>query len=206
MPVKINGATSGSVNITAPVSGSDVTLTLPGTTMDLGSELAAKLATADYNPGLVLVASQSFSAVSSVSVNNCFTATYSGHLIRIKLTNSTSGYVDMRLRVSGVNAATAYTRQYISATGATVTGSSVGTTEWSLDGNAFSGAALLEVRLEDAAAASATYMHAHTWTVQPRTTVLGGSHTTATAYDGFSLYPNTGTITGTVRVYGLRNS
>ena len=32
MPVKINGSTSGSVTLAAPASGSDVTLTLPGTT------------------------------------------------------------------------------------------------------------------------------------------------------------------------------
>ena len=30
MPVKINGATSGSVTLAAPATGSDVTLTLPG--------------------------------------------------------------------------------------------------------------------------------------------------------------------------------
>jgi len=32
MPVKINGATSGSVTLAAPATGSDVTLTLPGVT------------------------------------------------------------------------------------------------------------------------------------------------------------------------------
>ena len=32
MPVKINGATSGSVTLAAPATGSDVTLTLPGAT------------------------------------------------------------------------------------------------------------------------------------------------------------------------------
>ena len=41
--VKINGTTSGSVSLEAPASGSDVTLTLPGTTMNLGTELASKL-------------------------------------------------------------------------------------------------------------------------------------------------------------------
>lgn len=41
--VKINGTTSGSVSLEAPATGSDVTLTLPGTTMNLGTELASKL-------------------------------------------------------------------------------------------------------------------------------------------------------------------
>lgn len=43
MPLKINGSTSGSVTLAAPATGSDVTLTLPGSTMDLSSELAAKV-------------------------------------------------------------------------------------------------------------------------------------------------------------------
>lgn len=43
MPVKVNGQTSGSVTVAAPATGSDVTLTLPGSTMDLGTELASKL-------------------------------------------------------------------------------------------------------------------------------------------------------------------
>ena len=33
-----------------------------------------------------------------------------------------------------------------------------------------------------------------------------GIHTVATAYDGFSLTPNTGTISGTVRTFGYKNS
>ena len=41
--VKINGTTSGSVSLEAPATGSDVTLTLPDTTMNLGTELASKL-------------------------------------------------------------------------------------------------------------------------------------------------------------------
>lgn len=43
MPVKVNGLTSGSVTVAAPDTGSDVTLTLPGSTMDLATELASKL-------------------------------------------------------------------------------------------------------------------------------------------------------------------
>jgi hypothetical protein len=34
----------------------------------------------------------------------------------------------------------------------------------------------------------------------------GGQLTTSTQYDGFTIYPNSGNITGTVRVYGYRNS
>lgn len=41
--LKIKGDTSGSVSLVAPTSGSDVSLTLPSTTMNLGSVLDSKL-------------------------------------------------------------------------------------------------------------------------------------------------------------------
>ena len=74
MPVKINGATSGSVTLAAPATGSDVTLTLPA-----AAGTAATTAYADTAGGLQLITTQTFSAVSAVNVNNCFTATYSNY-------------------------------------------------------------------------------------------------------------------------------
>jgi hypothetical protein len=41
--IKIKGETSGSTTIVAPATGSDVTMTLPGSSLDLGAELASKL-------------------------------------------------------------------------------------------------------------------------------------------------------------------
>jgi hypothetical protein len=43
MPVKILGDTTGSVTLAAPDTGSDVTMTLPGSSLDLAAELASKL-------------------------------------------------------------------------------------------------------------------------------------------------------------------
>jgi hypothetical protein len=34
----------------------------------------------------------------------------------------------------------------------------------------------------------------------------GGYHTVVSAFDGFTIYPTSGNVTGTVRVYGYRNS
>jgi hypothetical protein len=42
MPVNIKGSTSGSVELKAPDTGGDAVVVLPGTSMDLGAELAAK--------------------------------------------------------------------------------------------------------------------------------------------------------------------
>jgi len=43
MPIKVNGLTTGSVTLAAPDTGSDVTMTLPGSSLDLSAELASKL-------------------------------------------------------------------------------------------------------------------------------------------------------------------
>lgn len=59
MPVKINGSTSGSVTLAAPATGSDVTLTLPGSTMNLGTELASKAATTDVKVKQIVTGSTS---------------------------------------------------------------------------------------------------------------------------------------------------
>jgi hypothetical protein len=47
------------------------------------------------------------------------------------------------------------------------------------------------------------------WQYDPSNTDGGywwGAHTTATAYDGFSIFPASGTITGTLRVYGYTDA
>ena len=67
MPIKVNGQTSGSVTVAAPDTGSDVTLTLPGTTMNLGTELASKLPIAGGKILQVVAASHSTQVSSSSS-------------------------------------------------------------------------------------------------------------------------------------------
>jgi hypothetical protein len=36
--------------------------------------------------------------------------------------------------------------------------------------------------------------------------VQSAAHDVATAYDGFTIFPSSGTIAGTIRVYGYKNS
>jgi hypothetical protein len=59
----------------------------------------------------------SFTGVSSVSLNNCFSSTYNNYLIvPDNITQSTSSYMLFRLRTSGTdNTDNSYWRQYILA-------------------------------------------------------------------------------------------
>ena len=69
--------------------------------------------------GLDLISTTSFSAVSSVSVSSCFSATYDNYLIKLNSTTvaSSNSSVSLRLRVSGTDTTTNYRTQYIAGNG-----------------------------------------------------------------------------------------
>ena len=74
--------------------------------------------------GLDLISTTSFSAVSSVSVSSCFSATYDNYLIKLNSTTvaSSNSSISLRLRVGGTDTTTNYRTQYIAGNGATVSG------------------------------------------------------------------------------------
>ena len=100
MPVNIKGSSSGSVTLAAPASGSDVTVTLPGTSMDLGSELAAKAALAGATfTGVVAVPLGSATAPSIVPTGDTNTGIYSPGADQLSV--STGGTERMRIDNAG---------------------------------------------------------------------------------------------------------
>ena len=208
MPVKINGATSGSVTLAAPDTGSDVTLTLPA-----AAGTAATTAYADAAGGLQLITSQTFSAVSAVNVNNCFTATYSNYLIRIASTISTTGTIQMRLRSSGTDNSSSnyYYHSHTSDTSSQTTYSytrSVGLSTFFHIGNV-NGVYDASVDMNSPNHSRATtvlYQSVGANATDMQEQAGGGLMSVTTSYDGFSIVPSAGTITGTIRVYGYKNS
>ena len=73
--------------------------------------------------GLDLISTTSFSAVSSVSVSSCFSATYDNYLIKLNSTTvaTANSSIDLRLRVGGSDTTTNYRRQYIAANNTSLT-------------------------------------------------------------------------------------
>lgn len=159
--------------------------------------------------GLDLITTQSFTAVSSVSVNNCFSATYDNYLIDFQLTSATSATaLDARVRASGTDATSNYVRQYFYTTGATMAQNT--DTAQTVSGASSTYANAVHVRmiawnpqasLPTILRTSAHYRTGATTTVLYETTLL---HTTASAYDGFTVFPDSGTITGSLSVFGYR--
>lgn len=160
---------------------------------------------------LKFITSASGTAVSSISIDGCFSAAYDHYLVMRDLLGSVAGMdLNTRLRVASVDASGAnYRNQTLGASSTGVSGSrTTGATSY---------AALLGT-LQDT-----SFGFSQTWISNPfaavRTTAwanlsydAGGNitmyslvheHDLTTSYDGFTVIPASGTITGTIYVYGL---
>ena len=165
--------------------------------------------------GLTFITVSSFSAVSSVSLNNCFTTTYENYAIQyVSTANSANSNLTMRLRVGGTDAtgATDYIRQVMTAYStsialATATGSS-----WQIGGLS-TGTPQYASQLEiySPFLAARTNMTSRSMGFEGAGSVWqsgadGFNHTQATSYDGFTVFPSSGTITGKIFVYGYQKA
>jgi len=158
----------------------------------------------------------SFSGVSSVSINDCFSSTYDNYKIAFEL-DSTSGTggtgINMRLRVGGAdNSSANYWNNRIFGQASSVTSS----------GPTSADTSFLSVSEYDNVGMS-TYMYDLFSPFRTATTGLvgigqfrytsfyqhsqlkTGQTTVTTSYTGFTLLTTSGTMTGRVKVYGYKN-
>jgi hypothetical protein len=145
-----------------------------------------------------------FSGVNSISLNGCFTTAYDNYRIIIRYIGSTGLDIALRLRVGGADASGAsdYTRQNFFAFSTTVgADTSAGSSHNVGTANTTNGVSAIE--LLGPANAVATFFNVNAGRSDSIRT-LTGFHNQATAYDGFTIIPNTGTITGSITVYGYR--
>lgn len=162
--------------------------------------------------GLVKITDSTFSAVSSVSINNCFTSTYRNYQIIVEGSGSVGGgaFVDFRFRVSGADNSTSnyfYSYNTVDASSAE-TNVGAGSQTFMRIGNAADlafGFAITVTSPNVAATHTLNSLFSSAGGSIGITGRAGGSFTTSTSFDGFTLLPASGTITGTLRVYGYRN-
>jgi hypothetical protein len=147
-----------------------------------------------------------FSGASSISVNGCFSSTYDNYLIVGYGTNTDNDYLNIRMRVGGVDNSTAssYITQldevYNTSQDITrVTQTSGRIARWFTTRGGFS-ATVYEPFL----AVTTSIRSAE----KRQNTQLGDfaiHHTQEISYDGISFIPNTGTATGTIQIYGYKD-
>jgi hypothetical protein len=153
----------------------------------------------------------SFSASTSVSVNGCFTSTYENYQIMVYLANaSASAAIHLRFRASGAdNSSANYARSKFYITNANASGSDSGSTganEFILTDSIGSNSAALTLNVYQPQVAQKTMHQTISTTGTGNTQLNTGSMTVTTSYDGFTILPASGNVTGVLRVYGMRNS
>jgi len=164
--------------------------------------------------GLWLVKSQAVgTGVSSVTVNNAFSADYENYKIIYSGGQSSVGEkINLQLTVGGTASTTLYfgTLVWVNVGTAAVSGAADNNAnQFSFAGGSVgtnSGTATVNLDLLNPFEAKRTRLH-NAQTLYG--TVYGtytGVHDAGTSYDGFRLTPGAGTLTGgTIRVYGYRN-
>lgn len=204
MPLVLTG--DGAVG---PLSATEVGY-LDGVTSGVQAQINTKAN--DASLGLYFIASQVFSASTAVNVNNCFTSTYDVYRVTISLIGSANVDVSMRLRVSGSDYTS--TGHYYGITGLTSGGAAVNklgnnTTAFFLNTpwTGYYGQISVDVYAPNLARATGINLQSMGVSSGADASWAGsGTLATTTQYDGFSIYPASGSITGTLRIYGYRNS
>lgn len=186
----------------------DIEATLPG----IGG-MASAAPTSIANSGGSASLSENtvtFTAVNAVSLNGCFTASYSNYRIVINQNSGGTGTnnIYMRLRVSGSDATTGYNSQNTFSYSTTVGAEGGSGTYFDLGGGLLSNRQLIVLDLGSPQLALATMLTGSQASDHGAVSFLtrqhAGRHSTATAYDGFTLAVTSSTISGTVSVYGYK--
>ena len=195
--VRLYGATSGYTELAPPAVAPDGVLTLPSGTGTIAT-------TTDQ--GLVHINTTTFSAVSSVSLNNVFTSTYENYRLLMNATGTNSGGISARMRVGGVdNTANSYNRQNIIAAGGSIFGGSALSNLGEI-GQIKTNQSTYVMEFQRPAIIDNTFMQQLGTDGQVQISWYVFAHSVAAAFDGLSIFPNAGTMTGTIRVYGYKNS
>lgn len=147
----------------------------------------------------------------SISVNGCFTTAFSLYEVTFDLTSSGAAVLGLTLRVAGTNAVTAYDQQYNATVNATNFPAQIlNAASQALNAQAIIGKYNGQIRFFNPATAVATTANMTLGgSANPMTAGTGFiqtsylQHRTATAYDGFTITPSTGTLTGTLTIRGI---
>jgi hypothetical protein len=172
-----------------------------------------ELPTDSIQPGLVHIATETFSAVSSLTLNEVFTSDYTNYQVIMSFSaTSTPTTFNIRFATGGSANTGTYLSQRLDVNSSTVSGTATNTNSgnWGSGNNSI---ATVTNLIHGVFSGPAT-TNPTTWTgqcarsqtaTQAQLTLNSGIHNVASAFDGLVVFPGSGTITGTIRVYGYRN-
>lgn len=164
--------------------------------------------------GLTYITQATPTAVASVSINNCFTSTYANYLLLIDMTAAVGdGTITARLRAGGTDSTTNYVGQRLIGQSTTVaaTANPSGTDDayFSTIQASTASSYALSSNIYSPALARGTVFNTFAGSNDASGSVIQfvwNNHTTASAYDGITIFTSGTSFTGTIRVYGYQNS
>ena len=203
----LSHASAASPNIVLDSAGK---VTFGGAVAGAGMDLITPTSVA--GTGVTLSGGQvSFTTAPTISVNGCFSATYDTYRVVINSLDSTAAAaILLRLRVAGTdNTGANYSYQYILADNtAMYAGRSTAQTSTTIGSNA-STRSLTIFDISAPFLATPTMFISNSLRTQATPVLfqyLGGQNQSI-SYDGFTIYGDgAGNFTGTLRIYGYRNS
>lgn len=159
--------------------------------------------------GMKFVDEGTFSAASPVNVDDVFDAAlFDDYRLILRASGSTNILCGFKMRAAGADSTSGYSdtrTAYWSNTG-NITTETLGTDEWNMILCGSGQPCLTVMDISSPALAEATVAYGtiagYYNTTGRLNCINSGIHTPATAYDGFSLTPDTGTLTGRWRLYG----
>jgi hypothetical protein len=159
--------------------------------------------------GMNLITSQTVTTAAAINVNGCFTSTYANYKVFFNGVSSTATSLRMRMRNGTTDDSSAnYDYQDLRASSSSIAATrEINQTSMYLNDFATSQDSVYEITFYSPQLARNTsfFVSSGTTNSQAYIQLLTGFYDTATQFNGFSLYPASGTISGTVRVYGLEN-
>jgi hypothetical protein len=162
--------------------------------------------------GLVHIHTESFSGVSSVSLDNVFTADYENYkmIVRVNAVASAT-LLNMRFRSGGVDATgTNYNSQELQVNATTLNGTRTNNTTqqviMNLRTDLMGQQRFVELYQPALPLGSNYFITGYDPYAGGLLKITNGTYSTAASQDGLTLYPSVGTVDGTVSVYGYANS
>jgi hypothetical protein len=159
-------------------------------------------------PGLVHIVTVTDSAVASISVNDCFSSTFNSYRINLKLLGSTTADADFRFRVAGADNSTSnYTTQVLvqnntSVSSARGTGSFFGRVQ-RLD-SSDENFGIMDIKNPFQALKPTGLGFISFGGASIEASYKAFYFNLTTSFTGFSILASTGTLTGSVSVYGYK--
>lgn len=158
--------------------------------------------------GLTHLHTSSISAAGTTSINNVFSSAFDNYRVMVEGVSSTSTTARIRWRVGGVDStANSYINQNIAVSDTTFTGGRGTSTSWSpmLVDTTYNFSIVEIANVAKAQPTLATRFGGYRFTGNQEFLTGSHGHNVSTAYDGLTFYLDTGTFTGTLRIYGYAN-